>query len=158
MIREYWSTREPREKGLLLIAGSLTFVIVLWFGVIAPLMAARADAKADLTRALGDQQLVVRGLASLGGGGASSLGPADDIDGFRATVTRMAQQRGLAISRLQGGSNGTLQLVFSDVTPAEIYIWIDEVSRLPGGNVIRANMTSRDDSVQAVIELQGTRP
>ena len=158
VIGHWWNEREPREKFLVAIAIFLSLVLGLWFGAVSPILENKADAQRDLTRVAEERVLIDRALLSLRPAGQGSAGPATDNDAFRSTVTRAAQQRGLAITRLQSGPAGTLQLAFSDVVPAEIYAWLNDTSDMPGGEVVAASMTGRDGNVQAVIELQGTQP
>ena len=156
-IGTWWNGTEPRERVLITLAFCLTVVIGLWFGIVSPLATAKAEAHRDLSQAIDDKALIDRGLLALQPTHQGLAGPASDNDAFRSAVTRTAQRRGLAISRLQSGAEGTLQLAFSDVSPTEIYAWLEEISTMPGGEVVGATITSRDEKVQAVIELQGTK-
>lgn len=158
MIGKWWHGLAPREMILIAIAAVLSVIIGGWFFVISPVLSGQADAKRDLERVMTDKILVDRALARIGPGLQATLGPADSLDIFRADVTRAAQARGLQISRIQSGEGGTLQLTFNEAAPREIFAWLDEVSRKPGGAVVRANITSRDAAVQAVIELNGVAP
>jgi type II secretory pathway component PulM len=157
-MKQFWKLREPREKILILIAGGLSFVVLVWFGVAAPLYQANMNAHRDLRQAIADRELIERSLAGVTSRGPTAIGAATDFDTFRADVTRSAQQNGLAISRLQGNADGSLQLVISDALPSDIFLWLEEISTFPGGEPVRANLSVRDDKLQAVIDLQGTRP
>ena len=158
MIKQWWETREPREKILVGTALFLSAIIAVWFGIVAPLMSAKSDARLELSRTVQDKVFIERALANINRQNNDVSGPAADGDVFRAAVTRAAQQRGLAIARLQNGSSGTLQLSFTDAVPIELYSWLEDISREAGGTVVSASLSARDEQVQAVIELQSTRP
>lgn len=155
---QIWSQREPREKILILIAAALSLIIIAWFGIVSPLRDANARAHNDLRQAIADKDLIERSLSNYSVSGEASLGAAADFDAFRSDVTRIAQQNDLSISRLQGNTDGSLQLVFSDAIPSDIFLWLEDISTYPGGQPVRANLSVRDDKIQAIIDLQGTRP
>lgn len=158
MILDWWNTRELREKILIAIAAVLAIVIGFWFGVISPLAKAKSEAQQNLTRAIDDKALIDVALLRLGARNTNMARPADNFDAFRSEVTSLAQRRGLAIFRLQAGSDGSLQLTFNDVAPEDIFVWLEEIAARPGGEVVRANLTIQRDTVQAVIDLQGAQP
>ena len=153
----WWSGSEPRERLLIIIAACLTLLFALWFGVASPLITAKAEARRELTQAIDDKVLIDRALYSLQPAGQNITGPASDLDAFRSAISRSAQQRGLSITRLQSGAEGTLQLTFAEASPVEIYAWLEAIANMPGGMVVGASMISREEKVQAVIELQGTQ-
>lgn len=157
MIGNLWNGFAPREKVLIGLAGGLTAAVILIFAIILPQMRATNEAQRSLAAALQDKALVEQAIITLSGSGPGRLGPAANGDAFRADVTRRAQALGLAITRLQNGAEGSLQFVFSEASPTDIYTWLEDVSALPGGQVLSANMTKREGRVQAVIELQGTQ-
>lgn len=155
---QIWNQREPREKVLIFVAAALSFIILVWFGIASPLRDANARAHDNLQQAIADKKLIEQSLANYRAGGQPALGAATDFDAFRSDVTRTAQLNGLAISRLQGNTDGSLQLVFSDAVPSSIFLWLEEISTYPGGAPVRANLSVRNDEIQAIIDLQGTRP
>lgn len=158
MIREWWASKTQQEQIIVGVLAVMTVLITIVFGVLSPLMSAKTNARDALQQATLDRTLVERAIGTLQTTTGTSAGPAENIDTFRADVTRAAQQRGLAISRLQSGDDGTLQLVFSDATPDQIYAWAWEVSAMPGGKTVEASLTGRGQSVQAAVRLQGTMP
>lgn len=159
MITTWWAACAPREKWLVGIAGMLTVLVVLGFGILAPLNAAKKDARLRFDQMSKDYVLVERAVQRLAASGSALRGggPATDNDSFRSQVTQMAQQSGLAIARIQANEDGGVQLVFSDVSPSLMYGWLEQVSRLPGGATYSANVTRREDTIQAIVELRGSR-
>ena len=155
MVSNWWNSRAPREKGLLLIAAALCVLTVLFMGGLQPLSDARAAAKLRLENAMQDNIQIDRTIAQLSRSDPSRVGPAENANTFRLETTRLAQQYGLPVTRLQNGPEGSLQLVFSDVSPTLIYSWLADMSQRPGGTVLSATLTQREDGVQAVIELEG---
>lgn len=158
MIQEWWQGREPREQLLIGIAGGLTILVAVIFGVIQPLATAKAEARQQLANAQFDIALVERGIQSISGAsaGADAPRPAEDADRFRTSLTRSARENGLSIARLQNGSDGSLQITLDDADPAKLFAWLQTMDAEAGGHVLSATMSSRQgERVQAVIELQG---
>jgi type II secretory pathway component PulM len=158
MIASRWIGLVPREKLLITIAAALTIGIVLVFGLVSPLVKAKADASQRLDRVSQDYALIEQGLRRIGPEESGSQRPASDSDAFRLEVIRMAQQSGLSVDRVQAGQGGRVQVVISDVSPPLMYAWLEEVARLPGGETYAATITSRADAIQAVIEFRGSQP
>lgn len=158
MIKQWWSGREQREQGLILVAAGLTLGFGLWFGVISPLAEAKAQAREKLSQSIQDKAVIERALARLDASSNVMAEPAGDDDRFRAEIARGAQQSGLALSRVQSGADGTLQLFLQESEPDIIYAWLEDIAQRPGGDVVRATLTSVNDKVEAVVELQGTKP
>lgn len=158
MIREWWVSKTQREQLLVGALAVMTVLVTIVFGVLSPLMSAKTNARSALEQASLDRSLVERAIGTLQASSSTNAGPAENIDTFRADVTRAAQARGLSIARLQSGDDGSLQLVFSDATPDLIYAWAWEVSAMPGGQTVEASLTGRGPIVQAAVRLQGTMP
>lgn len=157
MIRSWWAQNALREKLLIVTALGISLLLLLWFGGLNPLLQNRAEARLAYQSAQTDHAYIMRNIALLKSNDRGP-GPASDNDSFRAEVTQIAQNRGLAIARIQSTQDGSVQLVFSDASPTEIYAWLQDLSSLPGGRAISASLTSDEEQVEAVIRLQGTMP
>ncbi|MEM7662804.1 MAG: type II secretion system protein GspM [Pseudomonadota bacterium] len=155
---QWWETREPRERLLLSIAALLTLLVLGYLLVISPLSSAREDASRALASAQADRAIVERGIAAIGSADASSSGAAPDVDDFRTMVTRSAREAGLSLSRVQRGSDGTIQLRFDDAEPPRLFAWLATIEAEPGGEIVAASISARNDErIEAVIELRGGR-
>ncbi|MEO1407024.1 MAG: type II secretion system protein GspM [Pseudomonadota bacterium] len=155
---QWWETREPRERLLLSIAALLTLLVLGYLLVISPLSSAREDAGRALASAQADRAIEERGIAAIGSADASSSGAAPDVDDFRTMVTRSAREAGLSLSRVQRGSDGTIQLRFDDAEPPRLFAWLATIESEPGGEIVAASISARNDErIEAVIELRGGR-
>ncbi|MEL7130171.1 MAG: type II secretion system protein M [Pseudomonadota bacterium] len=158
MIQDWWQGREPRERVLIGVAGVLTVLVAIVFGVFQPLVKAKGDARQQLANAQLDMALVQRGVQNMSGSLSSGDGPrpAEDADQFRTSLTRSARENGLSIARLQSGPDGSLQITLDDADPKKLFAWLQTMNSEAGGHVLSASMSSRQgERVQAVIELQG---
>ncbi|MEO0882947.1 MAG: type II secretion system protein M [Pseudomonadota bacterium] len=154
----WWETREPRERLLLSVAGVLTFLVLGYLLVIQPLSNARQQASQALASAQTDRAIVDRGISVLANTDVTSSGAAPDVDDFRTMVTRSAREAGLSLSRVQRGSDGTIQLRFDDAEPPRLFAWLATIESQPGGEIVAASISARNDErIEAVIELRGGR-
>ena len=153
---EWWLTREPRERVLLSIAAGLTVLMLLYFGLARPLSNARSSANQSLASAQTDLSIVERGIGVLQSTSVGSAGAARDVDAFRALLTRSARDAGLSIARVQNGATGTVQIRLDDTDPPQLFNWLAEIENQPGGEIMSASITTRNDErIEAVIELRG---
>lgn len=158
MIREWWTSREPRERTLLMVLAGLLALTIAYYGIWSPLQNARESARQAVNSAAADYSIVQRGLRSVSAARSSSVGAAENVDGFRSEITRTAREAGLSIARLQSGAGGSIQISFDDAEPQRLFAWLASLDGQPGGQVIGATLTNRDAAtVQAVIELRGGR-
>ena len=89
-VRDWWGGRSLREQRLLMLMGALFAAVVLWFGVITPSLAWRADAAERRTEAEADLTLIEAGTARIKGG-ASSMA----ADQVQAAARRAADSGGV---------------------------------------------------------------
>jgi len=91
MMREWWNTREPRERRILLIGGAVTAVLLIWAFVWYPLQRSRAELR-----------LRVETQRS-------------DLQQMRSDSARVAQLRGLG-ARAKVERQGKSLLALADAT------------------------------------------
>lgn len=158
----WWQALSLREKALIACAGTLVGVVIVWYGLIAPSLAARADARIDRQQAADGlaqlERLVAadRARSPVATGVAVSTGTALNPDAFKAEVTRTAQTAGLAIARLQGGQSGSFSLVFEQADPRQLFYWLNEVENRLGGQVERMSIDQAGGGrVRATVEISG---
>lgn len=143
-MKTWWTGLAQRERLLIGIAAAMTVIVVIWQFMLVPAAAARAEAKASLEqadttlarlqeayarkRATGYSQAATSNVSSLTG------------DAFKTAVTTAASEKGLSISRIQGGNENTIGLVFEDSDPRFIFFWLEDVETRLGGTVSRLVM------------------
>ncbi len=143
-MKTWWETMAPRERLLIAIAGVLTALVIGWQFVWAPSQTARAEAKVRLHEA--DRTLAQiqerYGLKRAQGAAAptNARPTSASIDDFKAAITGAAGDIGLAIARLQGDDGNTVRLIFEDVDPRMIFLWLESVQANHSGQVTRFNM------------------
>jgi type II secretory pathway component PulM len=154
----WWASMAPRERLLIAVAGILTVVIVGWQFVLVPTMAARAEAEVRLNEA---DRSVARiqeryGLQrALGAAAPTNARPTSaSIEDFKAAVTGTAGNVGLSIARLQGNDSTSVRLIFEDVEPRLIFVWLESVQANQSGQVTRFNMEQAGGGlVRASVDL-----
>ncbi len=140
----WWVNMAPRERLLIAIAGVLTVIIVGWQFVLVPSLEARAEAKVrlhDADRTLAQIQERYGLKRAVGAAAATNARTTSaSIDDFKAEVTGAASDIGLAIARLQGSDDNSVRLIFEDVDPRMIFLWLESVQANHSGQVTRFNM------------------
>lgn len=159
-MKNWWTGLTLREQLLIGAAGALLAILIVWYGIVSPLLTARADARLDRERAAFDLAQVERLLAVQRAqmplsAGVTSAGRAPYTgDAFKTEVTRAAQSAGLAISRLQGGDAGRFSLVFEQADARQLYYWMNEVENRLGGRIERMSIDqSSGERVRATIDV-----
>lgn len=158
----WWQGLTGREKALVAGAGALLAMVVVWHGLVSPLLSGRADARADRQLAADNlaqlEQLSAaqRARSPASTGFVASTGNAMNADAFKGEVTRSAQQAGLAISRLQGGQDGKFSLVFDQADSRQLFYWLNEVETRLSGRVQRLSVDQAGNGrVRATVEIAG---
>lgn len=143
-MKTWWETMAPRERLLIAIAGVLSAIVIGWQFVLVPSLTARAEAKVRLHEA--DRTLAQiqerYGLKRAQGAAAptNARPTSASIDDFKAAITGAAGEIGLAIARLQGDDGNNVRLIFEDVDPRMIFLWLESVQANHSGQVTRFNM------------------
>lgn len=158
----WWEGLSLREKGLIGAAGLLLGVLVLWYGVMSPSLAAREAARIDHQTASAElsrvEQLTaaVRARSPAQAAIAVSTATALGSEAFKTEVTREAQSAGLSIARLQGADDGRFSMVFEQADPRQLFYLLSIVETQLGGRVERLSMDQAGNGrVRATVELSG---
>lgn len=148
-----WAGRSPRERWMLGVMFALLAVVILWFGVAAPLDRAYLSSRDDL-RAATDRNAAIRAavkqLKSLPRNSAST-GPAIPIDQF---VGQSAGEAGLTLDRAQAQGADRMDIAIASVRPMALFSWI---AALEGQGVrvetmsVRPSPTAGSLSAQAIL-------
>ena len=157
-MKAWWTSMAARERLLIAIAGILTVFVVGWQFVLVPSIAARAEAEVRLDEA--DRTLARiqerYGLQrALGAAAPTNARPTSaSIEDFKAAITGAAGEVGLAIARLQGNDSSSVRLIFEDVDPRLIFVWLESVQANHAGQVTRFNMEQAGGGlVRATVDL-----
>jgi type II secretory pathway component PulM len=158
-VRAAWAERTAREQ--LLLAGLAAFlaVLVLWFAVLGPALAWRAEAQRVHAAAVEDYETLLDGVARYRALAAEartgSGGP------IRTLVGATATDRQLPISRVQPLEDGGLG-VWLDAAPADrLMAWLADLSREEGVIVERASFDREGDNIvraQVTVRRAGAAP
>ena len=158
-VRSAWAERTAREQILLAGAGALIVVIVCWYAVLAPALAWRSEAERDFVRAAEDFEVMVEGAARYR---ALAAGPARTQRSgapLRTVIGRTANERGVAISRVQPLDDGRLGVWLDTVEADALMAWLTELSREEGVRVDRVSLDREGDGVvRAQLLLAGGAP
>lgn len=159
-MRAWWNDLSLRERALIGIAGLLLVILIVWYGILSPMLGAREAARTDRQVAADRLAAVERMLAIERArmplsAGVTSAGRAPYAgDAFKTEVTRSAQSAGLAIARLQGGEAGRFSLVFEQADSRQLYYWMNEVENRLGGRIERMSLDqSGDGRVRATVDV-----
>ncbi len=134
MIRTWWSGLEARERMLVLVAGALVTVIVLYQFVLVP-SRQYAESRTLRYRAALSEYQDVRAVAALAG---EVRAPESAGQPLQSVLTRTAGLYGLTITRLAPAENDGLNLWLDDVSPQLLYAWLGDLERAHGVQVGKA--------------------
>ena len=113
----WWDQRSPRERVLLVGMLAVAAGYLLFAGVARPLLAARADALASITRS----DMALARLAALPEGAVPAA--ASDLP-VTALVTETATEFGMAIRRIEPEADGA-RLTIDDADFGDVLRWIE---------------------------------
>lgn len=156
----WWTGLNARERGLVGFAIGITLLVLFWQFVLAPTIAAKADAKAQVETSAQTLDRLLEGYSAkrLAGELSQASLPGQvtlSSDAFRGAVTRDAADKGLTISRLQGDDGQSFSLVFEQVQPQQFFYWLQAVETNFGGRVSRLTLEQAGEGrVRASVELE----
>jgi len=126
---DWWNAREPREKLLLQILGGLTLLAVLVQFIMLPLMGKHSDNRMRNQQAMrvldtvtSSDSILSRGVATL-----ATRDQSTSISELRSVALSIAAQRGLAISRIQGGNDDEIIMILDNADPQILYAWLADL-------------------------------
>jgi general secretion pathway protein M len=127
----WWRGRSGREQAMLAILGVLVLGLVLWFGVVSPLVRARAAAGASLERAIAEGAAVDRALAELAGLRKGDSTTAARIS-VEAAVAESASAAGVVPERVETEASGAVQVILKDAAANAVFPWLLALQREHG--------------------------
>lgn len=116
-LNAWWTGRSLREQRLLMVMTGLLAVVLLWFAVIAPVMAWRAGAAERRAEAAADLTLIEGGAARITGG-ASAMGAAE----VEAAARRAADSGG--VNAVFNPGEGGVGFSVNGATTAVLFGWL----------------------------------
>ncbi len=148
-LKSWWAGRSPRERVLLAGLGAALGLYLAVALVAQPLVAARAEALAEIGRT----DAALARLAALPED-AAPVSPAP-LRAVIAILTETAPEFDLAIRRIEPEGSGA-RLVVEDAGFAEIVLWIEALERKHGLALIALEMDRRPElgTVSARLTLE----
>lgn len=148
--RAAWAERTAREQTLLACVAALVVGVFAWYGLLAPALNARDDARSAHARS-------VEGFETMGAGVAryrAEIAAADQpraTAALRTVVGTSATERNLAINRVQPLEDGRLGVWLDSVSDDALMAWLLAMSREEG---IRVDQISLDREGDRLVRAQ----
>lgn len=153
---EFWNTRSMRERLLILLAGGLVAILLLNILVVRPLRAAQEEAAASVAVAARTLDAVAASRPAEAFGAVSAPGASLSGEQLRSRLADLASQRGLSVSRLQTGEQGSIVIQFDQATAPLLFAWLEVAEREYGAQPVRASVFAESSgSVRASFEFRG---
>jgi len=143
----WWSTLSPRERVLVAIFGALLAIVLLVFGVVKPLQAARADAIADI-RTYETLTARIRAAGTLG------ARPAPRRQGTPQQVAAASAQ-GFGLAAAPEAIPGGVRVTLADAPYDSLMAWLADLAATSDLRVRRLSIERRPTpgSVAATVDL-----
>ena len=151
----WWAGLSLRERGLVLGAGGITLLVLLWQLLLVPLMDWRGAAEQRSLTAQRDLQTLheayfkeraERGIIVVDSEKPAAL----TGEAFKSEVVRLASENGLSITRLQGDGPNVIGITINVADPRIVFLWLQEVELGAGGAVTRMVLESVEDELVRV--------
>jgi type II secretory pathway component PulM len=149
-LKAAWAERTVREQGLLAGLGALLLAVIVWYGLLAPTLSWRSEARADHEAAMARYETMLTGLARYGAEVQSAAQPRAGA-ALRTVVGTSAAQRELAISRVQPLEDGRLGVWMEGVSDDALLAWLVALSRDEG---VRVDQISLDREGDRLVRAQ----
>lgn len=158
-MQEYWSSLTSREKTLIMVAGGLSIVVLLYLAVFKPLVSYQAESAARFKAAQQLHQQIVNGasvIAAHQGDGAAVTASNSRSQPLRVSVATAARATGVAISRLQPAENGALTVWVESVAAGELYRWMTHMAEENGITPTKVLAQKSSSAGRLRVQLQFT--
>jgi len=136
MIETWWKGLEGRERTLILVAGILLAVVVLYQFVLVP-SRGYAETQAQRYRTALSELHEVRAVAATV---RQAELPETANQPLQSVLTNTASLYGLTITRLAPAEDDGLNLWLDGVSPQLLYAWIGDLERAHGVHVGKASL------------------
>lgn len=150
-VAHWWNGLSPREHLMLGGLGTVVALLILWYGVAAPLLAWRAEGIDTLDAARRDAAFVEGAVAEATTHGTAQ--PKVATGDLRASISESALARGVPISRLQPEAAGGINVWVEGITPPLLYAWLAELEKTYGIGTARAVISRAADGSGLTAQL-----
>ena len=116
----WFNTREPRERVLLIVLAGLLVVFIAWFAMTRE---SGPDGATALEAAQTDRELWLRAAPRLGSGTANG----ERAEFTRGALVESARNRSVSLTRVQPQSNGALSVWIEDTSTTALYDLIEDI-------------------------------
>ncbi len=149
-LKSAWAERTSREQILVACAGALLVAVMAWYGVLSPALSARAEARQSHARAVESFETMVAGVARYRAEVAAADQPRATT-ALRTIVGTSANERDLALSRVQPLEDGRLGVWLEGVSDDALMAWLLALAREEG---IRVDQISIDREGDRLVRAQ----
>jgi len=159
-MKDWFEDRSQREQMLLLAAAVFSALVVLWVGLVAPVMRANEEAHLAYERSARTADLVELGVSQVLA--ARVEGPTEvtatrlSSDQVRAKVISAAQATGLAPTQLRNETDGSVSAVFRETDSRLLFAFLQLLATREGVTPRTASITrAQEGLVSASFEFVG---
>jgi len=117
---DWFNSREPRERILLLVLAGLLIVFLAWFAMTRE---RGPNGAAALESAQTDRELWLRAAPRLG----PTVGSGQRAEFTRGSLVDMARKRGVNLTQVQAQTGGSLSVWIDDAPTIALYGWIEDL-------------------------------
>jgi general secretion pathway protein M len=126
--RAWLAGRSVREQRMLAVMGAAIALFLIWFGLVAPLLAFREDAARDLARAQADHALLSALSGRSGGPGGRTAVEVENVAAAAASAAGVT-------ATFTPGDDGAVRFAVSGAGTGPLFAWLAELER--AGLVVR---------------------
>lgn len=151
--RLWWSGRTIREQRLLGGLAVAVALVLVWYGLVSPLLSWREASIARYARAVTDHATVQAALGAHPGSGAMD---AADMEG---RIRQAAEARALILTAVEPDGAGGWAVSLDSAPPPELFGWIGALEREDRLAVTEFTAIENPDAtLQAQVGFRGARP
>ncbi|SIO24437.1 general secretion pathway protein M [Salinivibrio sp. ES.052] len=146
-IQAHWQAISLREQRLLIVAGVVLVISLLYWGIVAPIHAQAKQANTaraselQLLRDVQEKRTQIMQLRAQSGG--SHQAPSSLNQPLNQVIAASAGEFNVTITRLQPGEN-SVQLGVEPLPFNQLIRWLDQLARLHGVEVVRLSTEATD--------------
>jgi general secretion pathway protein M len=140
----WWRMRTLREQRLLLVAGFFASVMILWFGLLAPLGSGLADVRKRHGRAvlaLAEARSQAAAIERL-----RRIAPPALPAPLPLFAAQLAQEAGFDVARVEPQGGGGVDVTIGAARPAALFPWVEGLERRHGLVVDRFSARANSDT------------
>jgi type II secretory pathway component PulM len=123
----WWASRTSRERALLGVLAALILAVGFWYGLVAPLRRAEAEARDRHDRAVARLLAVSASTQEVAALQARTGGPSGTV--LTGAVAQTALANGVALTQQTLGPAGDLAVTVASADPAAAFRWIASLQR-----------------------------